>query len=113
MSALLGLEVLDDHLLRHPGVYDYDPLRLAIDVRGTGASGYEIAELLREQSDIGLELCGDTLVVAVFGMGEPIRESCDRLVEGLRDATTELANQAAVSFAPGAQLCRLAGGRWP
>ena len=54
-----GLEVLDDHLLRHPGVYDYDPLRLAIDVRGTGATGYELAELLREQSDIGLELCGE------------------------------------------------------
>ena len=26
-----------------PGVHAYDPLRLAIDVRGTGASGYELA----------------------------------------------------------------------
>ncbi len=94
VGELLGLEVLDDHLLRHPGVYDYDPLRLAIDVRGTGVTGYELAELLLEQSDIGLELCGETLVVAVFGMGEPIGESCDRLVAGLRKATAELADMA-------------------
>ena len=53
-------------------MYDYDPLRLAIDVRGTGATGYELAELLLEQSDIGLELYGETLIVAVFGMGEPV-----------------------------------------
>jgi arginine decarboxylase len=94
VSGLVGLEVLDDHLLRHPGVYDYDPLRLAIDVRGTGATGHEVAALLLEQSDIGLELCGESLVVAVFGMGEPIRESCRRLVAGLRLASAELAEQA-------------------
>ena len=32
-----------------PGVHGYDPLRLAVDVRGTGATGYEVARLLREQ----------------------------------------------------------------
>ena len=94
ISALLGLEVLDDHLLRHPGVYDYDPLRLAIDVRGTGVSGYHLAQLLLEQSDIGLELHGETLIVAVLGLAEPVAESCDRLVTALRRATTDLANEA-------------------
>ncbi len=50
IRAIPGLEVLDERLLQHPGVYDYDPLRLAIDVRGTGASGYELGALLREGS---------------------------------------------------------------
>ena len=30
-----GLDVLDERLAGAPGVFDYDPLRLAIDVRGT------------------------------------------------------------------------------
>ena len=38
-----GLDVLDERSPARPGVHDYDPLRLAIDVRGTGASGYEVA----------------------------------------------------------------------
>ncbi len=46
-------------------------------------SGYELAELLLEQSDIGLELYGEHLIVAVFGIAEPVAESCDRLVAAL------------------------------
>ena len=48
----------------------YDPLRLAVDVRGIAASGYELAPLLREIDDINLELYGQNVIVAVFGMGE-------------------------------------------
>ena len=36
VRAIQGLDVLDERLLGAPGVHDYDPLRLAIDVRGTG-----------------------------------------------------------------------------
>jgi arginine decarboxylase len=87
------LEVLDERLLRHPGVYDYDPLRLAIDVRGTGASGHELGALLREQSDINLELCSESMVVAVFGISEPIAESCRRLLDGLERALAGLSRR--------------------
>ena len=38
-----------------PGVFDYDPLRVAIDVRGTRMSGYEIARRLREEYDVLME----------------------------------------------------------
>jgi arginine decarboxylase len=93
IRAIPGLEVLDERLLEHPGVYDYDPLRLAIDVRGTGASGYELAEVLREHSGIHLELCGEQMVVAVFGMTEPAAESCQRLVLGLEDAVERVSNR--------------------
>ena len=70
-----GLDVLDERLAGAPGVFDYDPLRLAIDVRGTAASGYELARLLREQDDVYVELAGENVIVAVFGMGEDAGES--------------------------------------
>lgn len=86
IAAIPGLEVLDERLLRHPGVYDYDPLRLAIDVRGTGATGYELADVLRLESDVHLELVAPQMVVAIFGISEPAREQGERLVEALARA---------------------------
>ena len=88
-----GLEVLDERLLRHPGVYDYDPLRLAIDVRGTGATGYELGELLRERYDINLELSGEHMLVAVFGIAEPVGDSCERLLKGLEETVNQVSER--------------------
>ena len=68
-----GLDVLDERMAGAPGVHDYDPLRLAIDVRGTGATGYELAPMLRELADINLELAGENVLVGVFGMGSTRR----------------------------------------
>ena len=62
------LDVLDERLVGAAGVFAYDPLRLTVDVRGTRTSGYELARLLREQ-DVHVELAGENVMVAVFGMG--------------------------------------------
>ena len=70
IRAIDGLDVLDERLAGRPGVHAYDPLRLAVDVRGVAASGYELAPILREIDDINLELYGQHVIVAVFGMGE-------------------------------------------
>ena len=88
-----GLDVLDERLLRHPSVHAYDPLRLAIDVRGTGATGYELAAVLRQESDINLELCGEHMLVAVFGMAESVEEGCHVLIEGLRGASDQISSR--------------------
>jgi arginine decarboxylase len=99
-----GLEVLDERLAGAPGVFDYDPLRLAVDVRGTSASGFELARLVREQSDVLLELAGENVLVAVFGMGEPAGLAAKRLIGALRQAvdtvTEQPAASAATEFAP-------------
>jgi arginine/lysine/ornithine decarboxylase len=98
-----GLDVLDERLAGRPGVYDYDPLRLAIDVRGTGATGYELALMLRELGDINLELFGENVMVAVFGMGERTAEQGARLVDVLRRAVDRLdpaRDRAREEFAP-------------
>ena len=78
-----GLDVLDERIAGRPGVHAYDPLRVAVDVRATGATGYHVADLLREIDDINLELAAETVVVAAFGMGERAAESGERLVAAL------------------------------
>jgi lysine decarboxylase len=86
IRALPGLDVLDERLIGRPGVHDYDPLRVAIDVRATNTTGFEIANSMRELDDINLELAAESVVVAVFGMGEPAALHGRRLVEALRHA---------------------------
>ncbi len=86
IRAIDGLDVLDDRLAGRPGVFAHDPLRLAVDVRGVAASGYELAPLLREIGDINLELYAQNVLVAVFGMGEHEAPEAARLVDALREA---------------------------
>jgi arginine decarboxylase len=86
-----GLDVLDERLAGRTSVAAWDPLRLSVDVRGTGATGHRIAELMRERDDIVLELFSENVVVAVFGMGETDPGvAADRLVEGLEHAVAEI-----------------------
>jgi arginine decarboxylase len=98
-----GLDVLDERLAGRPGVFAYDPLRLSIDVRGTGATGYEIAPLMLEADDVNLELFGQNVIVAVFGMGEVASEEVERLVSALRRAVERLPHDpehSGAQFAP-------------
>jgi lysine decarboxylase len=99
-----GLDVLDERLAGAPGVFDYDPLRLAIDVRGTSVSGFELARLVRVQNDVLLELAGENVMVAVFGMGEDAGTAAERLVHSLREAVDTVSEQpgavAHAEFAP-------------
>jgi arginine decarboxylase len=81
-----GLDVLDERLAGRPGVFAYDPLRLAVDVRGIAIDGYALAPLLREIGDINLELYAQNAVVAVFGMGERALPEARRLIASLRTA---------------------------
>jgi lysine decarboxylase len=85
-----GLDVLDERLAGRTSVAAWDPLRLSIDVRGTGATGHRIAELMRAKDDIVLELFSENVVVAVFGMGESAAPAAERLLEGLRHAVEEV-----------------------
>jgi lysine decarboxylase len=103
IRAIDGLDVLDERLAGRPGVHAYDPLRLAVDVRGVAASGYELAPILREIDDINLELYGQHVLVAVFGMGEREMEEAPRFVRALRTAVARVGIDPAgtsASFAP-------------
>jgi arginine decarboxylase len=90
IRGIPGLDVLDERLIGRPGVHDWDPLRLAVDVRGTGSTGIRIAKLMRELDDVNLELESENVIVAVFGAGENAVESATRLVNALRHAVETL-----------------------
>jgi arginine decarboxylase len=93
IRAIAGLDVLDERLAGAPGVHGWDPLRLAIDVRGTGLTGYELDPALRRIDDIHLELFGENVIVALFGMGERASPRGTRLVVALEKAFDELGRE--------------------
>jgi lysine decarboxylase len=102
IRGIRGLDVLDQRIVGRPGVYAYDPLRLAVDVRGTGATGYELAAALHPAGDINLELAGENVIVAVFGMGEDAGPQAERLVEALRAVSSDVFREGGgqAKFAP-------------
>jgi lysine decarboxylase len=90
VRAIPGLDVLDERLVGRGGVAAWDPIRLAIDVRGTGRTGYELGLLLHDRYDVNFELEGENVVVAVFGMGERATNQGRRLVDALERGIGEL-----------------------
>jgi lysine decarboxylase len=85
-----GLDVLDQRMVGRPGVAGWDPLRLGIDVRGTGSSAQRLWKAAFHVSEIDLELYSGNVVVAIFGVGERVAAAGERLVAGLRKAVAEL-----------------------
>jgi len=85
-----GLDVLDERMVGRPGVAGWDPMRLGIDVRGTGSSAQRLWKAAFHVSEIDLELYSGNVVVAIFGVGEPTEAAGERLVAGLRKAVAEL-----------------------
>jgi lysine decarboxylase len=90
VRELPGMDVLDERLVGAPGVHAYDPLRVVIDVRGTGSSGYDLARRVNERADLFFELAAENVIVAVFGMAEDVAETGARLVAALREEVDSL-----------------------
>lgn len=65
-----GLSVLGPGLEGSPGVAAIDPLKVVIDVRGTGSTGYAIGQALGAWHDVHPELATDTAVLLVLGPAE-------------------------------------------
>jgi arginine decarboxylase len=103
IRAIDGLEVLDERLVGRAGVHAYDPLRLVVDVRGTGATGHRIARLMRESDDINLELFAENVVVAVFGIGERASRTGERLVRALEEACRRIGEEGEEPLPPFAE----------
>jgi arginine decarboxylase len=91
IAAIPGLAVLDDRMVGRAGIAGWDPLRLSIDVRGTGSSGYRLAKSAFDLDEgIDFELAAENLVVAVFGLGEPAARAGERLVAALERTVERL-----------------------
>jgi lysine decarboxylase len=71
IDAVDGVRVIGDEFVGRPGVAGWDPMRIVIDVRGTGCTGYEVAAALREGFDIHVELATHATMVLILGLGQP------------------------------------------
>jgi arginine/lysine/ornithine decarboxylase len=74
LETIPGIALVDSTLIGRMGVAHYDPLRMVLDVRGTGRTGYEIADELRRSYDVHCELPMQATVVFVIGLGDTAAE---------------------------------------
>jgi lysine decarboxylase len=87
IDAVPGCVVVGEGMLGRPGIAGWDPLRIVIDVRGTGCTGYEVAAALRASYDIYAELATHATLVLVLGLGqavEPLELLAHDLAETIR-----------------------------
>jgi lysine decarboxylase len=72
IAQVPGVAVVGGEVVGRPGVAAWDPLRVVIDVRRTGCTGYEVAAALRSSYDIHVELATHATLVLVLGVDEPV-----------------------------------------
>jgi arginine decarboxylase len=70
LETIPGIAMVDGALVGRKGIAGHDPLRLVLDVRGTGRTGYEIADALRRSYDVHVELPMQATIVFIVGLGE-------------------------------------------
>ena len=104
IDAVPGVRVIGDEFVGRPGVAGWDPMRIVIDVRGTGCTGYEVAAALREAFDIHVELATHATMVLILGLGQP-PEDLERFAHDFEAVVRRISRSgeaAALVRAPGA-----------
>ena len=89
IDAVDGCAVVGEALVGRAGIAGWDPLRIVIDVRGTGCTGYEVAAALRSSYDIYVELATHATLVLVLGLAQPV-EPLDRLAHDFAETVRRI-----------------------
>lgn len=84
IATIPGISVVGENLVGLPGVFAADPLRIVLDVRGTGLSGYELADALIASYDLHPELATHATIVFMLGIAER-SEALERLATDLEE----------------------------
>lgn len=71
LAGTPGIAVIDGSFVGRPGIAGWDPLRLVLDVRATGRTGYAVAEALRRAYDVQPELATHATLVLLLGVAQP------------------------------------------
>jgi len=104
IDAIPGCSTLREDMIGRPGIHGWDPLRIVVDVRGTGCTGYEVAAALRDSYDIHVELATHATFVLVIGLAEPVRQ-LERFAHDLAETVRGISRPGrapAISRPPGA-----------
>src|SRR3954470_17914869 len=92
LETIPGIALVDASLVGRMGVAGYDPLRIVVDVRGTGCTGYQIADALRRSYDVHLELPTTATLVFIVGLGESVA-SLRRLAGDIEETVKRVARR--------------------
>ncbi len=105
IDAVPGCSVVGEAFVGRPGIAGWDPLRIVVDVRGTGCTGYELAAALRSSYDIFIELATHATLVLVLGLGQPV-EPLERLAHDFAETVRRMTRpgEAPVLARPPASL---------
>jgi lysine decarboxylase len=103
IDAIPGCRVVGGALVGAPGVAGWDPLRITLDVRGTGCTGYEVAAALRASYDTYTELATHATVVFVLGLG-PAMEPLERLAHDLQETIRTISRPGVQEVVPRAPV---------
>ncbi len=90
LDAIPGCSVVGEGMVGRPGIAGWDPLRIVVDVRGTGCTGYEVAAELRASYDIYVELATHVTIVLVLGLGQSV-DALERLAHDFGETVKRIA----------------------
>jgi arginine/lysine/ornithine decarboxylase len=96
LETIEGIALVDASMVGRMGVAGYDPLRIVLDVRGTGLTGYEVADGLRRSYDVHVELPMQATVVFIVGLGETV-QALRRLAGDVEETVDRLAEPGATA----------------
>lgn len=97
LNAIDGLYCLGKELKGRKGVFDLDPTKIAVTVKGLGYTGYEASEILRRRYNIQVELADLFNVVALFTIGTTA-EAANRFVSAFEEMARD--NRPVDMYAP-------------
>ncbi len=104
IEAVPGCSIVGEGMVGRPGIAGWDPLRIVIDVRGTGCTGYEVAAALRASYDMYVELATHATIVLVLGIAQPV-EPLERFAHDFAETVRRISRpgkEHAVARAPAA-----------
>jgi lysine decarboxylase len=84
-----GCTTLGADMVGRAGIAGWDPLRIVIDVRGTGRTGYDVAAELRASYDIYVELATHATVVLVLGLAQSV-DQLERLAHDFAETVKRI-----------------------
>ena len=82
VATLPGVEVIDERIVERASVAAFDPLRVTLEVTGTGLTGGAVRDALLE-AGVEVEFCTHELVVLAFGLGDGVRDWTRGAVDAL------------------------------
>jgi lysine decarboxylase len=96
LQTVPGVALVDDEMVGQPGIAAYDPLRIVIDVRCTGRTGYEVADALRRSYDAHPELATQATIVFVVGLAES-QAALERLAGDVEEVVKRISRPGTVA----------------